>query len=94
MKYLLGLDVGTTSVRTVLIDENAKLKYISNSYYKLITPKPGWAEQIPDDWWSASIKAIKDIIKKSNISPRDIACIGLSGQMHGSVFLDNKDFRL
>jgi xylulokinase len=90
MKYLLGLDVGTTSVRTILIDENAKLISISNSDYRLITPKPGWAEQIPDDWWSASIKAIKDIIKKSNISSKDIACIGLSGQMHGSVFLDNE----
>jgi xylulokinase len=90
MKYLLGIDVGTTSVRTILIDENAKIISFSNSEYKLITPKPGWAEQIPDDWWSASVKAIRDIIKKSNVSAKDIACIGLSGQMHGSVFLDGK----
>lgn len=89
MRFLLGLDVGTTSTRTVIIDENSKLIASSISNYKLITPKPGWAEQIPDDWWIASIKTIKDVIKKSNVSPENIACIGLSGQMHGSVFLDS-----
>jgi len=89
MRFLLGLDVGTTSTRTVIIDENSKLIASSTSNYKLITPKPGWAEQNPDDWWIASVKTIKDVIKKSNVSPEDINCIGLSGQMHGSVFLDS-----
>ncbi|MBE3115345.1 MAG: xylulokinase [Actinobacteria bacterium] len=89
MRFLLGLDVGTTSTRTIIIDENGKLIASSTSDYKLITPKPGWAEQIPDDWWTASVKTIKDVIKKSNVSPEDINCIGLSGQMHGSVFLDS-----
>lgn len=91
MKFLLGLDVGTTSTRTVAIDENSKLVASSTSDYKLITPKPGWAEQIPDDWWIASIKTIKDVIEKSNIPAENIACVGLSGQMHGSVFLDNDE---
>ncbi len=89
MNFLLGLDIGTTSTRTVLINENNKLVASSISDYKLITPKPGWSEQIPDDWCNASIKTIKDIIKKSDVSPKNIACIGLSGQMHGSVFLNN-----
>jgi len=89
MRFLLGLDVGTTSTRAILTDENSKLIASSISDYKLITPKPGWAEQIPIDWWIASIKTIKDVIKKSNVSPENIACIGLSGQMHGSVFLDS-----
>ncbi len=89
MKFLLGLDVGTTSTRALLTDENSKLIASSTSDYKLMTPKPGWAEQIPIDWWIASIKTIKDVIKKSNISPENIACVGLSGQMHGSIFLDN-----
>lgn len=89
MRFLLGLDIGTTSTRTVIIDENSKLVASSTSDYKLITPKPGWAEQIPDDWWIASIKTIKDVIKKSNVSPENIVCVGLSGQMHGSVFLDS-----
>ena len=90
MRFLLGIDVGTTSTRTIIIDENGKLITSSTSDYKLITPKPGWAEQIPDDWWTASIKTIKDVIKKSNVSAENIACVGLSGQMHGSVFLDSK----
>ncbi len=90
MKFLLGLDVGTTSTRAILINENSKLAASSTSDYRLMTPKPGWAEQIPDDWWTASIKTIKDVIKKSNVSPKNIACVGLSGQMHGSVFLDNQ----
>jgi len=89
MKFLLGLDVGTTSTRALLIDENGKLVSSSTSEYRLITPKPGWAEQIPDDWWAASVKTIKEVIKKSNTAPEDIACIGLSGQMHGSVFLNS-----
>src|SRR4030042_363089 len=88
MRYLLCIDIGTSSTRALLIDENSKLIASSTSEYELITPKPGWAEQIPDDWWTASINAIKDVIKKSKISPKNIACIGLSGQMHGSIFLD------
>jgi len=89
MKFLLGIDIGTTSTKAILIDENINPVASSTSTYKLITPKPGWAEQIPDDWWIASIKTIKDVIKKSNISAKNIACVGLSGQMHGSVFLDS-----
>ncbi len=89
MKYLLGLDIGTTSTRALIINENLKLVASSISGYKLITPRPGWAEQIPEDWWVASIKTIKDVLNKSHVPPGDIMCIGLSGQMHGSVFLDN-----
>ena len=88
MRYLLGIDIGTSSTRALLIDENSKLVASSTSDYKLITPKPGWAEQIPDDWWIASINTIKEVIEKSKISPQNIAGIGLSGQMHGSIFLD------
>jgi len=90
MKYLLGLDIGTTSTRALLIDENTIVISTSISDYSLITPKSGWAEQVPENWWNASIKTIRDIIKKSKISPKDIECIGLSGQMHGSVFLDKE----
>ncbi len=92
MKYLLGLDIGTTSTRALLINENIELIATSTSDYNLITPKSGWAEQIPEDWWTASIKTIRNTIEKSNISPKDIECIGLSGQMHGSVFLDKHGY--
>ncbi|GAH57428.1 unnamed protein product, partial [marine sediment metagenome] len=61
MRFLLGLDVGTTSTRTIIINENGKLVASSTSNYKLITPKPGWAEQNPDDWWAASVKTIREV---------------------------------
>jgi len=90
MKFLLGLDIGTTSTRALLINENLKLVASSTSAYKsLMTPRPGWAEQNPDDWWGQSVKTIKDVIDKSHVRPENIACVGLSGQMHGSVFLDS-----
>ena len=90
MNYLLGIDIGTTSTRAIIIDENGKLVASSTKDYTLITPKPGWAEQNPEDWWNATVYTIKDTIESSNISPKDISCVGLSGQMHGSVFLDKE----
>jgi xylulokinase len=89
MKFLLGIDIGTTSTRALLINENFKLVSSSTGEYKLITPRPGWAEQIPEDWWIATVKTIKDVINKSHVNPKDIVGVGLSGQMHGSVFLDD-----
>ena len=56
--------------------------------YPLDSPKPGWSEQNPADWWQASIDSIKQVLKTGKIKPADVAGIGLSGQMHGSVFLD------
>lgn len=89
--YLLGIDIGTTSTKTIIIDEHGHSVASSIKDYPLITPKPGWAEQNPDDWWDAAVYTIKDAIKKSGISPENIMAIGLSGQMHGSVFLDKDE---
>jgi len=88
MNYLIGLDIGTTSTRAILIDEDGKLISSDTSDYPLITPRPGWAEQHPEDWWNATVDVIKKVIEKSKVSPKSIAAIGPSGQMHGSVFLD------
>lgn len=54
MNYLLGLDIGTTSTRAIVVDEDGKLVASSTKDYPLITPKPGWAEQNPEDWWNAT----------------------------------------
>jgi len=89
MNYLIGIDIGTTSTRSIIIDEDGCLVASSTKDYKLYIPKPGWAEQDPRDWWGAVAFTIKDALSISNISPQNIACIGLSGQMHGSVFLDS-----
>ncbi len=88
MKYLIGLDVGTSGAKALLIDQEGTVLADSTREYPLLTPRPNWAEQHPADWWEASHGAIADVIGASGVDPSDIAGVGLSGQMHGSVFLD------
>ena len=55
--------------------------------HPISSPKPGWSEQNPEDWWQATCNATKAVLKKAKLKPADVGGIGLSGQMHGSVFL-------
>ena len=89
MDYLMGFDIGTTSTRCILIDSDGKLIASASKEYPMATPKPGWAEQDPGDWWEGTLATINEVLKKSGIDPSDIVAIGLSDQMHGSVFLDS-----
>jgi len=89
MQYLIGFDIGTTSTRCILIDASGKLVASTTKEYPMDTPKPGWAQQDPDHWWEASVDTLKEVLLKSKVDPKDIAALGLSGQMHGSVFLDD-----
>lgn len=90
--YCLGIDVGTSGTKTILVDLKGRVVASASEAYPLLTPKPGWTEQHPEDWWNAAKKTIRTILKTSGVSPRDIKGIGFSGQMHGSVFLDrNKE---
>jgi len=88
MNYFIGIDVGTTGTKAVLIDEKGKVIVSVTKEYPLITPKPNWAEQNPSDWKEATFSGIQEIIKKSKVNSEDIKGIGLTGQMHGAVFLD------
>jgi len=88
MSYLLGLDVGTSSAKTVLIDERGRVVFTTAPAYAFHTPKPLWAESDPADWWSAAITAIKELFAQTGVKPGDIAGVGLTGQMHGLVLLD------
>jgi xylulokinase len=88
MTYLIGLDVGTTSAKTVLIDRNGRVVFTTAPAYAFRTPKPLWAESDPADWWTATAAALREILAKSGVAPGDIAGIGLTGQMHGLVLLD------
>jgi xylulokinase len=87
-RYLLGIDIGTTGAKAVIFNLEGQL--ISKGYdeYPISTPKKNWAEQDPNTWWKASIKSIKEAINKANISPLDIAGIGLSSQTNSPTFLD------
>lgn len=89
MKFL-GLDIGTGGSRAIIIDENGNvLASETVEHENFASPQIGWAEQDPDDWWRACRAAIKQALQRVNAG--EIAAIGLSGQMHGSVLLDNSD---
>lgn len=91
MAYLIGIDVGTSGTKTVLFDENGNAKATASEEYPLHTPNPGWTEQDPQDWWNATVNTLKEVVAKSGISIDEIKGVGLSGQMHGSVFLDENN---
>lgn len=91
MSYLLGIDLGTTSTRALIIDEQGAPVVSHAVEYPLSTPRPNWAEQDPRDWWRATVESVRAALSKAGIGGDAIAGVGLSGQMHGSVFLDAAD---
>lgn len=92
--YLLGCDIGSSSVKASIVDANSGLTIGADFYPKEEAPikavKPGWAEQEPDDWWKYLKEAIKGAIAKAGIQGTDIKAIGISYQMHGLVLVDKK----
>lgn len=88
MNYVIGIDVGTSGVKTVLFSEDGKLCGSASGEYPLYQPKNGWAEQNPDDWWEQTSLTIRRILNDTGISPKEIHGLGLTGQMHGLVMLD------
>ena len=86
---LLGIDIGTGGTRAVLVDAQGRvLASATAEHAPMSSPKIGWAEQHPDDWWRAACRAIPDCLAKAGASPGEISGIGLTGQMHGLVLLD------
>src|SRR5215467_5668898 len=89
---LLGIDVGTGGTRALIIDERGHLlASATEEHAPFATPQIGWAEQQPEDWWRACGIAIRRALGSANIGADQIACVGLSGQMHGAVMLDEQD---
>ncbi len=87
MSHLLGIDIGTSGTKTLICDEEGKVLATAMSPHTVSSPKPGWSEQDPQQWWAATVSATKAVMKKARLRAADISGIGLSGQMHGSVFL-------
>ncbi len=81
----IGLDVGTSGVKALLVTEDGRIAASAAEDYLLLTPKPGWTEQEPENWWAASCRVLKSLAEQA---PGPIEAIGLTGQMHGAVFLD------
>lgn len=91
MAVYLGIDIGTSGTKTLVIDQTGKILGAATELYPSYYPKPLWSEQDPDDWWKATVATIRAVVKKAKLKPADVRAIGLSGQMHGSVFLDKKN---
>jgi xylulokinase len=88
LAYFLGIDLGTSAVKCILVDVAGNVKDSSSVEYPLLQPHPGWAEQNPEDWWDGTVACIQNLLRQSAVAGHEIIGIGLSGQMHGSVFLD------
>jgi len=87
--YFLGIDVSTTASKALLIDERGDTVAVASSPHTLQTPRPLWSEQNPREWWQAATASIKSVLEKAEISAERIGAIGLTGQMHGLVLLDD-----
>jgi xylulokinase len=90
MGYYIGIDIGTSGTKSLLMDAKGTILAEATAEYGVHIPKPLWTEQDPEDWWTATVKTVREVVKKSKVKPADVKAIGLSGQMHGSVFLDGK----
>ena len=84
----LGIDVSTTSAKAILVDETGHVKGTASTAIPLSTPRPLWSEQHPLDWWTATTQSIHDALANAGVAGSAVAAIGLTGQMHGLVTLD------
>ena len=89
MQYFIGIDLGTSAVKLLLVDAAGKICGTVSRDYPLMFPHPGWSEQNPEDWWSAVQDGLKELT--AGIDVQDVAGIGCGGQMHGLVILDKND---
>ena len=82
----VGIDVGTSGVKAILVAPSGTVEAAATTPLSLAAPRPGWAEQDPNAWWSATVSALRDVLAQQPAAR--VAAIGVSGQMHSSVFLD------
>ena len=85
----IGVDLGTSAVKLLLMDENGKIKKTVSREYPLYFPHPGWSEQKPEDWYIQSMDGLKELLKDEK--KEEVAGISFGGQMHGLVLLDEND---
>lgn len=88
MKYVIGIDLGTSSVKTLLVNRQGEIQGEASDSYPLIQERPGYSEQDPEAWVRSTLKCLKQLVQESGVSPEDIEGVSYSGQMHGLVLLD------
>jgi len=89
MTYFIGIDSSTTATKALLMDDVGQVVGVAAHEYDFEAPQPLWTEQDPALWWDATVKSIRQIVADNNIDPATIGGIGLTGQMHGLVLLDD-----
>jgi xylulokinase len=88
MAFFLGIDVSTTATKALLIGADGQVVGVASSEYTYETPRPMWTEQHPHLWWQATVSSIRRVLAESGVDPADVQGVGLTGQMHGLVLLD------
>jgi len=88
MPHLLGIDVSTTGVKALLIDEGGNVDGTVTTPLSLSTPKPLWSEQDPADWWDGAVNSIRRVLSDTGVAGDGVVAVGLTGQMHGLTLLD------
>jgi xylulokinase len=90
-RYFLGIDVSTTGAKALLITDQGLVASSATTPLSISTPRPLWSEQDPYEWWSATVTSIRQALSQANASGAQVEAIGLTGQMHGLVLLDQHD---
>ena len=90
MSYVLGIDLGTSGIKVVLVGQEGGIAATSSAAYPLLKPRPSWVEQNPEDWWQALCKAVRAVLEEAGIAALQIRGVALSGQINGAVFVDRQ----
>ncbi|MGF7048311.1 xylulokinase [Paenibacillus sp. DS2015] len=88
MSYVIGIDLGTSAVKSVLVNQEGQVVYEVSEAYPLLQPKPGYSEQNPEEWVEKTIISLHKLMNKSNVEASEVEGISFSGQMHGLVLVD------
>lgn len=88
--YLLGIDIGTSACKIAVFDRNGEVISTANGDYNVYYPKSGWAEQNPEEWWTAVCASVKEALEKGKIEPEEIAGIGIDGQSWSAIAVDKE----
>ena len=91
MGHVLGIDASTTAVKAILLDELGAVLGIGSAGYDLSVSQPLWSEQDPRLWWDGTVAAIRAVLAETGVPADDVVAVGLTGQMHGAVLLDQAD---
>lgn len=90
MKYVIGVDLGTSAVKALLVGEDGAIRAEASREYPLLQERSGWSEQRPEDWVQGTLGALGDVVRTSGVDAADIEGLSFSGQMHGLVLLDRE----